>query len=116
MSPPVPAGPAPSILDETYVYYTGYYAGTVSRVAKVGGPVTVLASGLSGPCRLRVADGNVYWSNDGNGGAGSVMRVPVSGGVPVTIANAQTPGGIAVDATFVYWTDSTAGTVSRAPR
>ena len=55
-----------------------------------------------------------YWINDGTDGA--VMRVPLDGGTPATIARTtcseisayQT---VAVDSTNVYWTDYLNGRV-----
>jgi hypothetical protein len=43
----------------------------------------------------------------------SLMKVPLSGGAPTTIASQADVRGLAVDATSVYWTDGTKGTVMR---
>jgi hypothetical protein len=44
------------------------------------------------------------------------MKVSTAGGTPTTLATAQSgPQGIAVDATSVYWTNYTGGTVMKVP-
>ena len=51
----------------------------------------------------------VYWTDTA---AGTINKVPIAGGAPVTLATEQdTPISIAVDATNVYWT--TSGAVNR---
>jgi hypothetical protein len=84
----------------------------ILRVPVGGGTPTVLASGdpLVQNREFVAVDGmNVYWV--GGDGAGTVTRVSVSGGTPVSIAATPTPCGgsnrncaqIAVDGTSVYW-------------
>jgi hypothetical protein len=55
----------------------------------------------SGIANAIAADGtNVYWTTMD----GSVMKVPMSGGAPVTIASSsEAAGQIATDGAFVYW-------------
>jgi hypothetical protein len=47
---------------------------------------------------------SVYWTNacDPNG---PVMKAPLDGGTPTTLAESSAPTAIAVDATSVYWTN-----------
>jgi hypothetical protein len=59
---------------------------------------------------IAVDANNVYWTNQGvcpdDGGpcSGAVMKVPVTGGTPVTLASGEySPTSIAVDDTSVYW-------------
>jgi hypothetical protein len=65
---------------------------------------------------------SVYWASDSihGVGTGAVMKVPIGGGDPVTLAGGQDPGyGIAVDATNVYWINrnnlDATGTVMKVP-
>ncbi|MBI5533769.1 MAG: hypothetical protein HY898_13700 [Deltaproteobacteria bacterium] len=56
----------------------------------------------------------VYWTNFGGN---TVMKVPLSGGTPVTLAAGQPrPAGIAVDGNAVYWTNVASGTVMKVDR
>jgi hypothetical protein len=96
-------------------------------------PSVTLGSEHTYPTGIAVNDTNVFWT-DNSPTAGLVFSVPI-GGIPkkdagmvdagdagtspgLTIANGQvSPTGIALDATYVYWTSQAPsnGTVVRAP-
>ena len=108
------SAPAELAVDAFNVYWTsvgtGTHDGTVMDVPIDGGSPVTLASGQF-PVGLAVGGANIYWADQG----GAVMRVPVDGaGGPTAFVPSNTHhGGVAVDATRVYWTDieeSDAGT------
>ena len=72
-----------------------------------------------GPSDIAVDSTSVYWTNTGLNGLprpGSVVRVPLGGGLPTTLASAQTcASGLAIDATSVYWSACSAN-VMKVPR
>jgi hypothetical protein len=62
------------VLDGSNVYFTSMSDGTVARVSKLGGPVTVLASGELIPGPIAVDDAFVYYGVRGRGGAKSSVK------------------------------------------
>jgi hypothetical protein len=98
------------VADSDRVYWFDYDAslgnsgGAIRSIPKIGGAVTVVASGLGGVNAFTVDASNVYWTEfDINSGDGSVKQVPKAGGVPITLATDFFPSGIAVDSTTIFY-------------
>ncbi len=98
-------------LDDTSIYWGNGGPAGESAVMKMplnGGAATTLASGLTLPAygggggeqqTIAVDSTSVYWAS-----TGSIMKVPLSCGMPESLAPAGEVGAIAVAATGVYWT------------
>jgi hypothetical protein len=99
-------GPAGALaVDATFLYWgTSGGSGSINRMTLTGGSLTMLALGQ--PNAIAVDSSDVYWV-DYNGGL--VMKVGLAGGAPAVMAFGQDhPATIALDATHVYWTASSA--------
>jgi hypothetical protein len=105
-------------LDATHVYWTNYNEGTVMSVPLAGGKPTTLASGQVAMNDITVDATSVYWTKYVDFGShnGAVMKVALAGGTPVTLASAQTPTGIAVDDTSLYWLNLHMGVMRLTPK
>jgi len=100
------------VVDAKRAYWTSSPA-TVKSVSLSGGPVTTISED-KGPLALTLDATSVYW-----GGYGGVAKAPLEGGSPTVLiaesGSTQSIWGVAVDAEFVYWTDSIAGTLQKVP-
>jgi hypothetical protein len=98
---------------------TSEVSGSVNSIAiggsADGGIPTALASDEKLPCDLAVVAGFVYWTGTDPVLGGTVKRMPVDGsaGPTVLVQALYAPEGIAVDSTFVYWTNFNEGTVMK---
>ncbi len=110
-------------LDAQYVYWTSSCSGgcanpgLITRVPLTGGTVQTLASfpqGYAGAFTFAVDATALYWA-EGYASAVNVVRMPLGGGAPVTLAPAPYARNIAVDGTSVYWTDDYDGLVVKVP-
>lgn len=94
------------------VYWTNRLAaGSVASVAKTGGDVTIHADMQVLPSGIVVDSSNVYWLNAGTAPAeGQVLKVSKTAGdagVPeVLIGGQNTPTGLAINGTRLFWTNS----------
>jgi hypothetical protein len=96
----------PLISDTDAIYCISWDLPAVLRVASDGtqtivGQLVDVSSIV--PVNLALDDTYVYWTDPSP--AGTVMRVPKTGGTPSVIARGTSPLAIAVDATAVYWSD-----------
>jgi hypothetical protein len=111
-------------VDETNVYWveTGDATdanGSVKAcpVSGCGAGPTVYASLQDAPGSIAVDAQNVYWGTGGGAGSGAIWSCAIGGcgGKPTKLVDADTPFGIAVDSTYVYWAEFYSQTVNRAP-
>jgi sugar lactone lactonase YvrE len=93
------------------------------RVGLEGGGTTTLYQSKNQPGAIALDAENAYWVTDGtfsgNTSSGLVLKSPLGGGTITTLASGlqnSSARGIAVDASYVYWTNSDSGTVMKVPR
>jgi hypothetical protein len=93
-------------------------AGTLSTVPKSGAPKGKVLDGMLGlPWAIAVDQGVAYLANlsDGtNKDTGTLVKVDVGGGRPATLASSiPAIEDLVVDSEYVYWVDSSCGTVMK---
>jgi hypothetical protein len=96
--------------DDVNVYWTAYNTGVVAYAPKSGGGPNTLAAGRDKPTAIVVDSASVYWLD-----SHALMKVPVGGGSPVTLAPYVGGEGLAVDSVSVYWTTN-AGVLKITPK
>ena len=91
-------------IDTSNVYLN--IGGSIKAVSKAGGAVTTLVSGAG--VNGYVSDGSFVYFTDGS----FIKTIPVSGGVVTSLipVTAGSVTAMAVDGTWIYWTDVSGGT------
>jgi len=104
-------------LDGSSVYWTytdSMNRGFAAKVGLGGGMPTTLASNLSFPYGMRIDANNAYWTDFD----GTVDKVGLGGAGFATLATSSGAFAVALDSTYVYWTDyfnKPGGSIQRAP-
>jgi hypothetical protein len=113
--------------DDQRVYWTewgddqGTPNGSVKSCPITGcgaGPL-VYARAQMNPDGIVVDAQNVYWATDSYGGVtGGIWSCPVAGcvGGPKHLTDADSPSGLAIDGTYVYWVDFYGNSVVRVAK
>lgn len=94
--------------DGDNVYWTAPTG--LSSVPVSGGGIAMLAGGTPASGSIGLDADSVYWAS-----SVGVMRVPKTNANPVTLAATTSATAVAVDATDVYWIDSSAAAIFRVP-
>ncbi len=89
-------------LDAQYVYFTN--GSHLDRVAKAGGPVTTVTTGLAAPTAVAV-DGDHAWVVE-SGDSGAIVEVALAGGTKTTLASdLANPRDVVAATDAIYWID-----------
>jgi hypothetical protein len=109
------------VYDGTWVYWAERQpSGSIMKAHKNGSSLTQLIGGLATPVSLALdAQGYIYWTYETGGGSGNggVSRCLTSSCTELPLATATTgpAHGLALDASYLYWTEVAAsGNVWRA--
>ena len=106
------SAPSGIAVDASNVYWTSSGNGVLMKAPRAGGASVVLAKETSMSNVLVVDAVNIYWV-----GSSRIVKIPLDGGTSSTLVGTGA-GGIAVDASFLYWTywtNSSDGTVMKVP-
>jgi len=113
------AAPHGMASDGTNLYFADQGAtaasGSIQSIPISGTTATPIAMSQSTPLDVAVDATNVYWTNQGDGSVWMSNKTTPS---PVKLAGpngANHAGYLAIDATYVYFSDPTAGVINRVP-
>ena len=94
------ADPYNIAVDAANVYWTTSAGGTVMQAGLGSGTIATLASFQPSPFKIVVNATDVYW-----GTTTGAWSIPIGGGALTNLYSGGTPGGLALSATELYFTD-----------
>ncbi len=127
-------GPRSVTFKDGYVFVTASNAGTSSTVYRIlikdiveafPNPIlfsfqnpSIIATGQADPFDIAADGYNVYWTNNNNGGTGSVAIKLLNANNTLLINNLDNPHGITIDSDNVYWaeTDTSSGYIKQVSK
>ncbi len=111
-------------VNTTHTYWTSggtaaqKAAGGVVMRAPLGSTAAeIFASGQADPKHIALSSAYAYWTDGGSGpsaGDAGIMKAPLAGGAPVRLIKASFPIDLAINASYVFWTDADLHTLNRA--
>jgi sugar lactone lactonase YvrE len=98
-------------LDDSYLYWTDRFAGTLSRVPRGGGTPETIISGQDIPYALVLDGAHLFWTNSSSGrDNGTLMRAERDGkDVKTIVRNLYYPQGLAVNQSHFFLVESRNG-------
>jgi hypothetical protein len=109
-------GPSYVMVDSQAVYWDDYSAGLIRKVNLDGTGLTTLAGpaqGVETPLNMAMNPTNVYWPSRF---ARTIQTVAKNGtGADTLVTGASDPYAVAVDSSFVYWSNYADSTIAKAP-
>ncbi len=99
-----------------YVYYLDRGTGgngSVRRAKDDVSAMNTIASSLSSPAYVTSDGVNVYWTDTTDG---AIYRAPVTGGTPFALVKQAGLQALTVDASYVYFVNSTNSQIARIPK
>ncbi|MDE3083132.1 MAG: DUF5050 domain-containing protein [Acidobacteriota bacterium] len=101
----------PAFVPGAGLYWADNFGGRIKAANLDGSGAHVLLSGVGSPISVAVDANHVYWT-----GGSTVMESNLDGTGVTTLysSTADSLYGVAVNATYIYWADYSAGTIMRA--
>ena len=103
--------------DATFVYWTDQAKGLFKVPIGGGEPITIATAGISNPGGIVIDATTLYWAN----AQSTIQKIPLAGGSVTTLAAGQeSVQTLAIDAGYIYWTNTgltyLAGSVNRVAK
>lgn len=103
------SSPCAMVRDGDHLYFSA--ASAVHRLSLTGGPPSTVTAGAFAACAIAADKDDLFFATTEGPGTRGLMRAPVGGGEPTPVAAATralaTPGAVALDATHVYFLETT---------
>ncbi len=102
-------------VDSSNIYWGNYFQIMICPLAGCGTAGATILSQAGGVNAIAVSGGVVYWTNGDGMQVSMIANTNIGGAATPLASNQGRPLGLALDNTYVYWANTTEGTVHRAP-
>jgi hypothetical protein len=101
--------PISVVADDSAIYWADFLtnsAGTLNRYDVATGVRSTVLDHVDTPCRLRLSQNTLYWSEHPSDAGNSIDALPLAGGPAQLLANGQSLCRFDVTSQGVYWPDN----------